>query len=239
MAGFTGFPAEGIAFLRGLKKNNRREWFQARKQVFEDCVKAPMEQLVEAVNAKMLAFAPQYITEPKKAVYRIYRDTRFSKDKTPYKTHIAASLTRTGMERHVSAGYYFSVSPDQIEVAGGVYMPGPDQLRLLRPHIAENHAEMTAILKNGTLRKLMGEMWGEKMARMPKGYPPDHPAGDLLRARHWVLYDTERMDPMLITTPKLLPELVKRFQTMTPFVEFLNRPLTLRRTPDPMMLGLR
>ncbi len=239
MAGFSGFPEEGMQFLRGLKKNNRREWFQPRKQVFDECVKAPMEQLVESVNAKLLRFAPQYITEPKKAVYRIYRDTRFSNDKTPYKTHIAASLTRTGMQRHISAGFYFSVSPEQIEVAAGVYMPGAEQLRLLRAHIAEHHEELERILRNATLRKLMGGLWGEKFARMPKGYPADHPAGELLRAKHWVLYDTERIDAKLATTTKLLPELVKRFQAMTPFVEFLNRPLAGRRTIDPLVLGLR
>jgi uncharacterized protein (TIGR02453 family) len=120
---FPGFPKEGIAFLRSLAKNNNREWFQERKPVFERSVKSPMEQLVDALNTHLVKFAPQYITEPKKAVYRIYRDTRFSKDKTPYKTHIAASLTRAGMEKHISAGFYCSVSPDQIEVAGGIYMP--------------------------------------------------------------------------------------------------------------------
>ncbi|MBS1829825.1 MAG: DUF2461 domain-containing protein [Acidobacteria bacterium] len=239
MAGFSGFPEEGMRFLKGLKKNNQREWFQPRKEVFEESVKAPMEQMVEALNAKLLGFAPQYITEPKRAVYRIYRDTRFSNDKTPYKTHIAASLTRAGMQKHVSAGFYFSVSPEQIEVAGGVYMPGPEQLRLLRAHIAENHGELEGILNNATLRKLMGGLWGEKFARMPKGFPADHPAGDLLRAKHWVLYDTERMDAKLATTTKLLPEFVKRFQAMTPFVEFLNRPLLTKRAPDPLMVGLR
>lgn len=239
MAGFSGFPEEGMQFLKGLKKNNQREWFQPRKQVFEESVKAPMEHLVEALNAKMLAFAPEYITEPKRAIYRIYRDTRFSSDKTPYKTHIAASLTRIGMQKHVSAGFYFSVSPDQIEVAAGVYMPGSEQLRILRSHIAEKHEELVDILNNSTLRKLVGELWGEKFARMPKGYPADHPAGELLRAKQWVLYDTERVDAKIATTNKLLPELVKRFQAMTPFVEFLNRPLLNKRAPDPLMVGLR
>ena len=198
-----------------------------------------MQQLVEAINSKLLSTAPQYITEPKRAVYRIYRDTRFSNDKTPYKTHIAASLVRTGLQRHVSAGFYFSVAPDQIEVAAGVYMPGADQLRLLRAHIASNHRELASIVQNRTLRKLMGELYGEKYARMPKGFPADHPAGDFLRAKHWIFYDTKGVDPKLATTSKFLPELVKRFQALTPFVEFLNRPLTAKRTHDPLVVGLR
>jgi len=87
---FPGFPPEALTFLRSLKRNNRREWFQPRKEIFETKVKAPIIQLVEAINAELLDFAPEHITDPKKAVYRIYRDTRFSADKTPYKTHIAA-----------------------------------------------------------------------------------------------------------------------------------------------------
>jgi uncharacterized protein (TIGR02453 family) len=232
---FPGFPKEGIAFLRSLAKNNNREWFQERKPVFDRSVKAPMEQMVEAINAQLVKFAPLYITEPKKAVYRIYRDTRFSKDKTPYKTHIAASLTRAGMEKHISAGYYFSVAADQIEVAGGIYMPGPDQLRLIREHLSDNHAELLKILENKSLRQLMGELYGEKMTRMPKGFAPDHPAGGYLRCKHWVLYDT-RLDPALATTPKLVTEIVSRFKAMTSFVEFFNRPLTAKRSKDPMFV---
>ena len=109
---FPGFPAEGIKFLRSLKKNNRREWFQPRKQVYDEQVKAPMLELVAGINAEMMRFAPDYVREPKDAVYRAYRDTRFSPDKTPYKTHIAAVFTRRGFDRHAGAGLYFSVSPE-------------------------------------------------------------------------------------------------------------------------------
>src|ERR1700739_1604763 len=95
---FPGFPSEAITFLRGLTRNNRREWFQPRKEIFETKVKEPMTRLVESVNAELLKFAPDYINDPKKAIYRIYRDTRFSSDKTPYKTHIAAIFPRRGGE---------------------------------------------------------------------------------------------------------------------------------------------
>jgi uncharacterized protein (TIGR02453 family) len=232
---FPGFPEEGIAFLRSLAKNNNREWFQERKPVFERSVKSPMEQLVDALNTHLVKFAPQYITEPKKAVYRIYRDTRFSKDKTPYKTHIAASLTRAGMEKHISAGFYCSVSPDQIEVAGGIYMPGTDQLRAIRSYLSDNHAELRELLSSRSLHKLMGELYGERMARTPRGFEQDHPAQDLLRYKHWVLYDT-RLEPAVATTPKLVSEIAKRFKAMTSFVEFFNRPLSGKRPKDPMFV---
>src|SRR6478609_9290981 len=92
--GFPGFPAEALTFFRSLARNNNREWFLPRKPLFEEKVKQPMWALVESVNASMKSFAPEYITDPGKAIYRFYRDTRFSKDKTPYKDHIAASFGR-------------------------------------------------------------------------------------------------------------------------------------------------
>lgn len=227
-AAFSGFPEEGMKFFRGLAKNNNRDWFQPRKEIFERSLKQPMEQLVEALNAQLLKFAPQYITEPKRAIYRIYRDTRFSKDKTPYKDHIAASFSRIGMEKHISAGFYFSVSPKEIEVAGGVYMPGPDQLKLIRQYLLENHEEFRAISGNRSLRKQMGDLWGEQMTRTPKGFLPGHAADDLIRYKQWVFYD-KRLEPALALSAKFLPEIAGRFRMMTPFVEFLNKPLSMSK----------
>lgn len=233
---FPGFPPEGLAFLSALKKNNRREWFHKRKPVFEQLVKAPMTALVEAINAALASFAPHYITDPGKAIYRIYRDTRFSKDKTPLKTHIAATFTRAGLLKHASAGYYFSVAPDQIEVAGGLYMPGPEQLRCVRRHICEHHERLRRLIENPGLKRLMGELWGESLKRTPKGFAAGHPAEEWIRRRNWVFYDT-RLDPAIAATPRLLPEIVKRFRAMAPFIDFLNEPLTARRPTDPFLVG--
>src|SRR5437867_13251951 len=88
--GFPGFPAEGMQFFRSLARNNRREWFQQRKQIYDDQLKVPMMELDTALNAEMMRFAPNYVFEPAKAIYRLYRDTRFIKDKTPYNTYIVA-----------------------------------------------------------------------------------------------------------------------------------------------------
>lgn len=99
------FPSEALTFLRGLARNNDREWFNARKETFETKLKAPMLAFIEAINAELMDFAPEHVTDPKKAFYRIYRDTRFSADKTPYKTHIAAIFPRKGLEKHAGAGF--------------------------------------------------------------------------------------------------------------------------------------
>ncbi len=136
-SGFAGFPPEMVQFFRGLKRNNRRDWFQPRKHLYEQHVKEPMLELVTALNGELRKFAPQCVTEPKKAVFRIYRDTRFSADKTPYKTHAAAAFFR-----REGGGFYFSVSLDQVEVAGGIYRPSPETMYLVRTHIAENYKEL-------------------------------------------------------------------------------------------------
>src|SRR5579871_6798848 len=125
---FSGFPSEAITFFRGLARNNNRDWFLPRKPLFEEKVKRPMWELVEALNASMKEFAPNYVTDPDKAIYRIYRDTRFSKDKTPYKDHIAASFYRRGTGPHKYGGYYMHISHKEVAIGGGVYMPEPEVL---------------------------------------------------------------------------------------------------------------
>ncbi|MGC9970420.1 MAG: DUF2461 domain-containing protein [Bryobacteraceae bacterium] len=221
-----------MKFFRALKKNNRREWFQPRKHIYEEQVKAPMLELVAAVNAEIKRFAPAHVRDPERAVYRIYRDTRFSHDKTPFKTYIAAVFTRRGFEKHAGAGYYFSVSPEEIEVAGGVYMPGAEELRAIRLHLLENHEEFGRIVRARRLRALMGELKGEQLSRVPKGFPADHPATGLVRYRQWLLW--AMLDPALAATPKLFGEIVARFRAMAPFIDFLNAPLEqVRRKTAP------
>ena len=225
-SGFPGFPREGMAFLRGLARNNRREWFQPRKTIFEEQVKNPMRSLVEAVNVALMDFAPDYVTDPEKAIYRIYRDTRFSKDKTPYKQHIAASFRRRGAGSG-DAGYYFAVSHKEVAIGGGVYMPEPPALLAIRNHLAEHHKEFRRILAGRTLRQLLGELHGEQLSRVPKGFPAEHPAADLLRFKRFVLYI--ELPPDLATSPKLQDEIVKRFRVMKPFLDFLIAPMAAKR----------
>jgi len=221
--GFAGFPPEGMTFLRSLKRHNTREWFQPRKEIYDDKVKAPMIELVTALMQRMANFAPDYLADPNKAIYRIYRDTRFSKDKTPYKTHIAAIFKHRDLEKHSGAGFYFSVAPDEIEVGGGVYMPMPEHLLAIRNYLAENHEEFRRIAAARDVRRLFGDVTGESLSRVPKGFAADHPAADLLRMKQFLLFRT--LEDALATTPKLFREVVSRFEVIAPFLEFLNRPL--------------
>ena len=225
--GFPGFPKEMTTFFRSLKRNNRREWFQPRKHVFEQHVKEPMIELVTALNRDFAKFAPEYVSDPKKAIFRIYRDTRFSADKTPYKTHIAASFARRGGERLAAGGFYFSVSHDQIEVAGGIYHPEPETMLVVRNHIAEHHQDLRRLLADRKVRRLLGDLQGDALTRAPKGFDPAHPAINLIKMKDWILDTT--LDPSLGTSPRLYKELADRFRAMTPLIEFLNRPLLARK----------
>jgi len=226
-AGFPGFPKEMTTFFRSLKRNNRREWFQPRKHVFEQYVKEPMIELVTALNRDFAKFAPEFVSDPKKAIFRIYRDTRFSSDKTPYKTHIAASFARRGGERLAAGGFYFSVSHDQIEVAGGIYHPEPETMLVVRNHIAEHHQDLRRLLADRKVRRLLGDLQGDALTRAPKGFDPAHPAIQLIKMKDWILDTT--LDPALGTSPRLYKELADRFRAMTPLIEFLNRPLLARK----------
>jgi len=224
---FPGFPPEGIQFFRGLARNNNRDWFQPRKAIFDEKVKGPMHELVAALNASLLGYAPDYVTDPAAAVYRFYRDTRFSKDKSPYKQQIAASFRRRGLPRHDGASFYFSVSHKEVAVGGGIYMPMPETLLAVRNHIAARHDEFRRIAENRTVRKLLGEVQGEQLSRTPKGFPCGHPADDLLRRKQFLLY--VELPPDSATTSRLFREIDSRFRAMTPFLEFLNAPLAPKR----------
>lgn len=219
---FPGFPPEGLKFLRGLERNNRREWFQPRKEIFETRLKAPMADFVEAINAALVEFAPEYINDPKKAIYRIYRDTRFSPDKTPYKTHIAAVFPRRGLGRQSSAGFYVHVSTKSVGIAAGAYMPGPEELLAIRRWLTGHHAAFRKAALGP--EKHMGKLQGDSLTRSPKGFDPAHPAADLVRMKSW-LYWTE-LDLKLAESPKLLGEVLKRFRAVAPVVAMLNAPLT-------------
>jgi uncharacterized protein (TIGR02453 family) len=224
---FAGFPPESLRFLRSLKRNNRREWFQPRKHLYEQHLKTPMLDLVGAINGELKKFAPEYVTEPKKALFRIYRDTRFSADKTPYKTHIAAGFARRDAERLGTGGFYFSISQETIEIAGGLWHPERDVLLVVRNHIAERHEELRRILADKKARKLVGELRGDTLSRSPKGFDPGHPAAELIRMKDWIF--EVKLDAEMATTPELFAAVLERFRAMAPLVEYLNRPLLARK----------
>jgi uncharacterized protein (TIGR02453 family) len=229
---FPGFSPNALAFLRALKRNNRREWFQPRKEKYEALIKLPMLELAACLNEEFARFAPAYINPPQKAVFRIYRDTRFSHDKTPYKTHIAAIFPRNTAEKNRGACFYFHFTEKDLLLFGGVYSPERDELLAYRTLLQEHYEEFREIVTARPLKRILGGLQGERLTRMPKGFPVDHPAEELLRHRQWYLETT--LEIKLLTSRKLVAEMARHFELMAPMVEFLNRPFVGKPKPRPM-----
>jgi len=217
---FGGFAQEALAFFRQLEKHNDRDWFQPRKAKFEELLRKPMLELVGQINEDMRKFAVDHVREPEKTVFRIYRDTRFSKDKTPYKTHIAATFVRHGMAKLAGAGFYFGVSHTGVDIAGGMYMPGPPELAAVRKAIAEDEAGFRKMITSRRLNRLLGKMQGAQLTRVPRGYAAGHPAGDLLR--HKQFYFLVTLPPETALQNSLRRTIVERFECVADFVHFLN-----------------
>jgi uncharacterized protein (TIGR02453 family) len=232
---FPGFSPDALAFLRALKRNNRREWFQPRKEKYEALIKAPMLELIECLNHEFARFAPQYITPPRKSVYRIYRDTRFSKDKTPYKTRISAIFPRHTAVKREGAVFYFHFTEKELLVFGGVYSPEREELLAYRGLLAEHYQEFRQILADKDLKRFTNGLEGEQLSRTPKGFPVDHPAESLLRHRQWYLEST--LDVKVIHSSRLVSEMARRFAVMAPMVEFLNRPSARKEKRKKMLFA--
>jgi uncharacterized protein (TIGR02453 family) len=217
------FSEAALKLLRDLSRNNRREWFAPRKAVFEQILKQPMLALIGVVTEAMVAFAPAHVRPPEKTMMRIYRDTRFSSDKRPYKNHLAAWWSHAGMEKTSGAGYYLHVSPDEVVIAGGVFMPTREQLLAIRRFLLDNHSRVRKLLEDKKTKKFLSPLDGARLSRAPKGFPKEHPAMDLLCARRWGVGASLRPEAAL--DREFAREVVKRFRLAAPLVDALNTPL--------------
>jgi len=214
------FSSATLTFLRALKRNNDREWFKARKERYERDVKTPMLAVIEQLAIDCKSFAPEIVASPKVSMYRIYRDTRFSADKTPLKTNVAASFPWRGLHRHQGAGLYFEVAPGWVWIGGGMYMPQPQQLVAVREHIAGHHKQLRAIVESPGFRRLVGPLHGDRLKRVPRGFPHDHPAAEYLKFRHFVA--GAELPASLATSPAFYKKVLTIFREVTPLARFLN-----------------
>ncbi len=220
---FPGFRPEARQFLRDLRENNDRDWFRARKAHYEQHVREPLVALVGELGYAMEEYAPGYLQDARRSVYRIYRDTRFSRSKLPYKTHAAAVFPPVGLDRHAGAGFYFQFSPEELLVGGGVYAPGTLELRRIRGQIASAPDELRALLADKAFRRTYPGLQGERLKRTPRGFPSDHPAADLLVYRQFLSGTT--LPASEIEKPSIGGLLDRHFRILATLLEYLNRPL--------------
>jgi uncharacterized protein (TIGR02453 family) len=228
------FRPDALKFLRNLAKHNDREWFTPRKAEFEKLLREPMLAVVRKITDAMVDFAPSHVRPAEKSLFRIYRDTRFSNDKRPYKTHVAAWWSHQGLEKTSGAGYYFHISPKEVVIAAGAYMPEKEQLAAIRHWLLDHHTEFRRLLARPAMRKAFTEFEGNALTRPPKGFPPEHPAVDLIRHRQWGLSAT--LPPETALDPKLATIVIKYLRLAAPVVHALNTPIAAALKPKKKVL---
>ena len=212
---FTGFKSEAIQFLVDLAANNERSWFQPRKAEYERLLKEPLEQLIAALADRFEARGIPLHADPAKSPFRIYRDVRFSKDKSPYKTNLGASFpwveesadddatARSHTSEVHSSGGYFHLQPGEIYVGGGIWRPDKPWIDAFRRRVADDPKEFHAVIDGRSFKEAFGALSsdGHSLQRVPAGYPADHPEAETLKMKDVVfgrrLSDDEAMSPHL------------------------------------------
>jgi len=221
------FTSDTLRFLRALKRNNDREWFKARREEYERHVRGPLLQVIERLSVDFKKFAPEAVASPKASLYRIYRDTRFSADKRPLKTHAAAVFPWKGLARHQGAGFYFEIAPDWVWIGGGMYAPETADLVRVRERMDATWPEIRRIATGRTFKQAVGTLEGERLTRVPRGYPKDHPAAEYLKYRQFLA--GREFPATFATSAKFYPTLLSTFKGIQPLIRFLNESLAARR----------
>jgi len=232
---FTQFTPKAFTFLRGIARNNRKEWFEEHRADFEREIKRPLALLVEEVDVHLATIAPEIVGSPKKSVFRIHRDVRFSKNKAPYKTHAACWFFHRDAGRgvgteaaHGGAGFYFHMEPGKSFCGGGIWMPPRAAVNKIRQTLTDDLEGFEEIVKGRTFRRRFGDLDTDGMlTRLPRGFTADHPAAAWLRYQSYTAFTD--VTPEEVTSVKLPQILAKHFAAMTPFVRWLNGALGLGR----------
>ena len=228
------FTPASLQFLRGLARHNAKPWFEAHRAEYETEVQQPMRALIEDMDVRFTRFAPEMTGDPKRSMFRIYRDIRFSKDKSPYKTHAACWFRHRDADHRVgseaeggSAGLYFHLEPGHSFVGGGIWMPPRPSLDRLREAVAEDFTKFVKIVEHPATRRRFGKLTDEAMLkRMPRGYAEDHAAAKWLRYQSFT-FGRELSDRQVLG-PGLAARLETEFSAMMPLVRWLNGALGLR-----------
>ena len=214
------FTPKTFSFLRSLKRNNDREWFRQRREAYERHVREPMIAVIEQLGHDFRTIAPELETSPKKCLYRIYRDTRFSSDKTPLKTQISASFRWRGQPRGEGPGLYFEVAPGWVWIGGGFYAPESSHLVRIREHISRTHPALDRVVRAQAFRSAVGALDGELLTRVPRGFQKDDPAAPYLKYRNFLA--GREFPPAFALTPSFYPTLLRTFRAILPMIRFLN-----------------
>jgi uncharacterized protein (TIGR02453 family) len=230
---FPGFRPAALRFLAQLKRHNTRPWFEANRARYELEVREPLRLLVEEVDVRLARLAPEMVGDPKRSIFRIHRDVRFSRDKSPYKTHAACWFYHrdagrgVGQDASGGAGFYFHLEPGQCLIGAGIWMPPRPALARIRDALAEDQAGFEAIVEDRGFRRRYGSLDDEAMlTRPPRGFTEGHPAARWLRYQSFTA--GRRLTERAVTSPRLVERLAEDYQRLAPLVRWLNRSLGFR-----------
>ncbi len=228
------FTDDALRFLRSLARNNRRDWFEKHRENWLREVRDPMGELVEDLDLRIARFAPEMTGDPKRSIFRLYRDVRFSPDKSPYKTHAACwffhadASSKVGREAHGGgAGFYFHLQPGASFVGGGCWMPPRPALQRIRAALAADPPAFERSARSPALRRRMGALSEESMlTRVPRGYPAEHPAARWLRHQSFTV--GRKLSDEEVLGARLASTLSSDFKAITPLVRWINSALGLQ-----------
>lgn len=237
---FGGFRPAAFRFLRDLARNNEKAWFEANRDVYDREVREPMRLLVEALDARLGSIAPEIVGDPRRSMFRIHRDIRFSRDKSPYKTNAGAWLYHRDAGRKVGAvgegggaGFYFHIDPTRCFMAGGIWMPARPALLRIREAIRAQPTALARLTSAPPFRRRFDGLNQEaKLRLVPRGFPPDHLAAEWLKLQSFTAHAP--IEQSIVTSPRLVDRLCRDFGLLVPLVRWLNRslgyqPATARR----------
>lgn len=224
---FAGFPAETVKFLKDLARNNDRDWFQENKPRYEAAFLNPSLEFIEAMQPQLAKAAPHLTAIPKKmggSLMRIYKDTRFSKDKTPYKTNIGIQFRHEAGKNVHAPGCYFHIEPGSVFLGVGIWHPEKEPLKLIREQIV---ADPTAWKRAAHGKKFQEtfKLAGDSLKRNPLGFDPEHPLIEDIKRKDFIAVCD--LDPKVIHEPALCKEVVAKLKVGTPLMRFLCEALQL------------
>jgi uncharacterized protein (TIGR02453 family) len=208
---------EVFDFLKTLEKNNTREWFAANKVEFKE-----IETAIKGFYAALMERMKQHDEIEKLKVFRIYRDVRFSKDKTPYKAHFAGSFTRAGAHRR--GGYYLRIKPGETFIAAGFWEPNKEDLFRIRKEFETDASEIRSIINAPTFKKTWGPLEGEELKTAPKGFDKEHPNIDLIRKKQFIFVRNMKDEEVL--APGFMDEVNNSFKKIRPYFDLMSDILT-------------
>jgi uncharacterized protein (TIGR02453 family) len=225
---FPGFSSDLFTFLKELEKNNNREWFNDNKARYRESIVEPVYTFIEAMGQRLPHISESYIADPRAnggSMFRIYRDTRFSRDKTPYKTHVGCQFRHmAGKDAH-APGFYVHIEPHRVFFGGGIWRAPNPVLDKIRIAIVEHPDRWKKTINSKILLKRFGGIEGDGLKRAPRGYDPEHVyIEDLKRKSFLVMEDS---DPDIILGSKFINEVDKSFTAASPLMEFITTSLGL------------